>query len=139
MVTKWRHILSDSRDSVEMFDHVSLMTLDSLLKCIFGYSGPCVQTQVEGNSYISSVHEMSVLASKRFRFPPYYSDFIYYLSPSGRRFKKACDIVHAYSSGVIKKRKEQKEKQIFPENSEKVSKKCKDFLDMLLDARVGIF
>ena len=128
-------MLADSRDSVEMFEHVSLMTLDSLLKCIFGYSGPCVQTQVKGNPYISSVYDLSILAVQRFRFPPYYSDFIYNLSPSGRRFKKACSIVHAYSSGVIKKRKEQKQ---HVDETAKINK-YKDFLDMLLDARVSCY
>ena len=34
---KWRGLIRERGDnSVEMFEHVSLMTLDSLMKCIFG-------------------------------------------------------------------------------------------------------
>lgn len=38
---KWRRLLAEGRTSLEMFHHVSLMTLDSLLKCAFSHDSNC--------------------------------------------------------------------------------------------------
>ncbi|EDL89470.1 similar to RIKEN cDNA 4732474A20 gene (predicted) [Rattus norvegicus] len=42
MHAKWRrHLAEGSVTSFDMFEHVSLMTLDSLQKCVFSYSSDC--------------------------------------------------------------------------------------------------
>lgn len=39
---KWRrHLAEGSVTSFDMFEHVSLMTLDSLQKCVFSYNSDC--------------------------------------------------------------------------------------------------
>nr|XP_025034534.1 cytochrome P450 4B1-like [Pelodiscus sinensis] len=65
---------------------------------------------------------------------PYHFDFIYWLSRDGRRFQKACDIVHLQTEKVIKERK----KSLKDERElEKIKKKRHlDFLDILLCAKV---
>lgn len=38
---KWQRLVAEGSTNLEMFDHVSLMTLDSLLKCAFSYNSNC--------------------------------------------------------------------------------------------------
>lgn len=38
---KWRHLVEGGITNIELFDHVTLMTLDSLLKCAFSYNSDC--------------------------------------------------------------------------------------------------
>lgn len=39
---KWRrHLAEGSVASFDMFEHVSLLTLDSLQKCVFSYNSDC--------------------------------------------------------------------------------------------------
>lgn len=38
---KWRQVVAEGSTALEMFDHVTLMTLDSLLKCAFSYDSDC--------------------------------------------------------------------------------------------------
>lgn len=38
---KWRRLVGDSVTSLDMFEHVSLMTLDTLQKCVFSYNSDC--------------------------------------------------------------------------------------------------
>lgn len=38
---KWRHLVEGGTTNIELFDHVTLMTLDSLLKCAFSHNSDC--------------------------------------------------------------------------------------------------
>jgi len=129
LVDKWKDLVK-VENSLDMFEHVSLMTLDSLLKCIFGVTKGNVQLEGRRNPYIQAVYALSELTTERFRFFPYHNDFIYYLSPSGYRFRKACDLVHKFSRGVIQERIKERQS-----NGVQSSRKYLDFLDMLLDAK----
>lgn len=40
---KWRGLVATGQTNIEMFDHVTLMTLDSLLQCAFSYNSNCQQ------------------------------------------------------------------------------------------------
>lgn len=40
---KWRRLVGEGVTNIEMFDHITLMTLDSLLKCAFSYNSNCQQ------------------------------------------------------------------------------------------------
>ena len=74
MADKWIGMLSkDPNASIEMFEHVSLMTLDSLMKCIFGMQSN-FQKEKDRNPYIKSVYELSDLILMRFRNPIHYND-----------------------------------------------------------------
>ncbi|CAH1233437.1 CYP4F2 [Branchiostoma lanceolatum] len=132
LIEKWTALGSGC--SVEMFEHVSLMTLDSILKCSLSYQSNC-QTDSQSSPYIRAVYDITRLFIERVRFVPYHSDFIYSLSPSGRRFYKACDVIHNFSENVIRERKAQLaevKKSDFPRRRKG---KCLDFLDILLEAR----
>ncbi|XP_077983205.1 leukotriene-B4 omega-hydroxylase 3-like [Glandiceps talaboti] len=128
MLNKWSNIYQEG--SLEMFEHVSLLTLDGLLKCIFSQESHC-QTG-ERHPYIQAVSELTKLVEKRFHFPPYQMDLIFHLSPHGYKWRKYTNIVHKYSEDVIKQRKE----SIKAEREQNIQHKRKyiDFLDILLAA-----
>ncbi|XP_035672222.1 cytochrome P450 4F12-like [Branchiostoma floridae] len=116
--------------SVELFDHIGLMTLDNILKCSLGYNSRC-QTDGQSAPYVLAVHDLTKLIEDRPDYLSNHIDFIYYLSADGRRFRRACKIVHSFSAQVIKERKEELKKK----DSSFKSGKCLDLLDILLKAK----
>uniref|UniRef100_A0A669DUY2 aromatase n=1 Tax=Oreochromis niloticus TaxID=8128 RepID=A0A669DUY2_ORENI len=60
MHDKWCRLVAEGKTNLEMFDHVSLMTLDSLLKCAFSYDSNCQESPSE---YVSAIVELSDLAT----------------------------------------------------------------------------
>ncbi|KAJ1169948.1 hypothetical protein NDU88_001830 [Pleurodeles waltl] len=130
MLDKWDKVI-DEEKSMELFHYVSLMTLDSIMKCAFSYESNC---QTDGdNAYISAVYDLSFLVDHRFRFFPYHNELIFYLSPHGFRFRKACKIAHQHTDKVIKIRKESLKNE---QELEKIQQKRHlDFLDILLCSR----
>ncbi|XP_034977459.2 cytochrome P450 4B1 isoform X1 [Zootoca vivipara] len=123
--------LNNPTASVEMFEHVSLMTLDTIMKCAFSYQENA-KTDRE-NSYIRTVFDLGFLAYQRFKTPLHHNDLIYRLSSKGRQFYKACKIAHHHTEKVIRERKDslKNEKEL-----EKILKKRHlDFLDILLCAK----
>uniref|UniRef100_A0A8C0IR84 Cytochrome P450 n=1 Tax=Chelonoidis abingdonii TaxID=106734 RepID=A0A8C0IR84_CHEAB len=130
MLDKWEQLIAQEK-SVELFEHVSLMTLDSIMKCAFSYQSNC-QTD-RSNSYIQAVFDISYLVNHRLRIFPYHNDLIYWLSPHGFQFRKACQLAHHHTDKVIQERKESLKDE---REREKVQKKRHlDFLDILLHAK----
>ncbi|XP_061145614.1 cytochrome P450 4B1-like isoform X2 [Syngnathus typhle] len=131
MLVKWEQYVS-SGEPFELFEHVSLMTLDTIMKCAFSYDSKC-QTESRTNEYIKSVYELTDLVNLRFRTFPYHNDLIFYLSPHGFRHRRACKVAHSHTEEVIRKRKKALEKE---KDSERVQgRRTLDFLDILLLAR----
>ncbi|KAM8930917.1 cytochrome P450 4B1-like isoform 1-T1 [Pelodytes ibericus] len=130
MLSKWEKLIPNKKP-VELFHHVSLMTLDTIMKCAFSYQSDC-QTNSD-NDYIKTVYELSYLTERRIRIFPYHSDLIFYLSPHGYRFRKALKVAHEHTDIVIKQRKESLKEE---GELEKIQKKRHlDFLDILLYAK----
>ncbi|XP_021106084.1 cytochrome P450 4F22 isoform X1 [Heterocephalus glaber] len=130
---KWRrHLGENSVASFDMFEHISLMTLDSLQKCVFSFNSNC---QEKMSDYISAIIELSALVVRRQYRLHHYLNFIYYLSADGRRFRRACDIVHHFTTEVIQERR----KALCQQGAEMWLKtkqgKALDFIDVLLLAR----
>lgn len=76
--------------------------------------------------------------TKRHRQIFLHMDFLYYLTPNGWRFRKACDLVHGFTDAVIQKRR----RNLFSQGSHeslqgKAKAKTLDFIDVLLLAKVG--
>ncbi|XP_051921121.1 cytochrome P450 4B1-like [Hippocampus zosterae] len=131
MLDKWERY-SSSGESFELFEHVSLMTLDTLMKCAFSRNSNC-QTESGTNEYIKSVYQLTDLINLRFRTFPYHNDLVYYLSPHGFRHRRACKVAHSHTEEVIRKRKEALKEEKEPERIR--TKRTLDFLDILLLAR----
>uniref|UniRef100_A0A8D0GZV9 Cytochrome P450 family 4 subfamily B member 37 n=1 Tax=Sphenodon punctatus TaxID=8508 RepID=A0A8D0GZV9_SPHPU len=122
MLDKWEKLIPEKK-SVELFEHVSLMTLDSIMKCIFN---PSPSLLCRGNSYIQTVLDLSVMLHKRILMPLYHNEIIYWFSASGRRFRKACRLAQ-HHTGIL----------YGPSDPglQILKKRRLDFLDILLCAR----
>ncbi|KAG8132364.1 hypothetical protein E2320_010218 [Naja naja] len=112
MLDKWEQLIMQEK-SVELFEHMSLMTLDSIMKCAFGYNSNC------------QMYKLHHIVG--------YSDLLYWFSPQGFRFRKACQVAHLHTEKVIKERKESLKVK---EELQKIqAKRHLDFLDILLCAK----
>ncbi|XP_078538729.1 ultra-long-chain fatty acid omega-hydroxylase isoform X3 [Lissotriton helveticus] len=129
MHEKWRKLTAAGPVSLDMFEHISLMTLDSLLKCTFSHNSNC---QEKPSDYIACIYELSSLVVKREHCLPHHLDFIYRLTANGRRFKRACGIVHQFTDSVVQERR----KALCEQGAEGFLRskhgKPKDFIDILL-------
>ncbi|XP_003224466.2 cytochrome P450 4B1 [Anolis carolinensis] len=126
-----KQVSKDSTASVEIFKHVSLMTLDTIMKCAFSNKSNC-QTERD-NAYIKAVYDLTYLFDQRLKSPLLHNDFTFQFSSQGRRFYNACKIAHHHTDNVIRERKEslKNEKEL-----EKILKKRRlDFLDILICAK----
>ncbi|NWW03858.1 CP4B1 protein, partial [Oreocharis arfaki] len=127
MLDKWDKRITE-RKSVELFQDVSLMTLDSLMKCAFSFNSDC-QTQSNSHYYIKAVCDLSYLLNKRMQTLSF-DDIFYNLTHKGREFRHACKMAHTHTDEVIRERKLllSDEKEL-----DKIQKKKRlDFLDILL-------
>ncbi|XP_072457294.1 ultra-long-chain fatty acid omega-hydroxylase isoform X1 [Notamacropus eugenii] len=132
MHAKWNRLGAGAMVSLDMFEHISLMTLDSLQKCVFSYNSDC---QEKMSDYITAIIELSALVVKRQYRIHHHLDFIYYRTADGRRFKEACDTVHHFTTEVIQERRQTLNKQ-GPEAWLKSKQgKTLDFIDVLLLAK----
>uniref|UniRef100_A0A8C6ZWL4 Cytochrome P450 4B1-like n=1 Tax=Nothoprocta perdicaria TaxID=30464 RepID=A0A8C6ZWL4_NOTPE len=129
MLDKWEK--NKERKPVELFHDVSLMTLDTIMKCAFSYNTSC-QTQNNSDFYIKAVYDLSYLVVERIRSFGV-SDFFYGMTSNSRQFQEACKLAHIHTDKIIKERKmllsNEKER-------EKIQKRRHlDFLDILLCAK----
>ncbi|XP_006631719.2 cytochrome P450 4F3 [Lepisosteus oculatus] len=128
MHAKWRRLLSEGTTSFDMFEHVSLMTLDSLLKCTFSYDSNC---QEKPSEYIAAIYELSTLVVNREYHLLHHFDFVYWRTEEGRRFKRACDLVHRFTADIVQRRRA-KLHQLGEESYRPRKGKVTDFIDVLL-------
>ncbi|XP_058148560.1 LOW QUALITY PROTEIN: ultra-long-chain fatty acid omega-hydroxylase-like [Dasypus novemcinctus] len=132
MHAKWRRLAQGPQVSLDMFEHVSLMTLDSLQKCVFSFSSDC---QEKMSDYIAAIVELSALVVRRQYRPLHYLDLVYYRCADGRRFRRACDTVHRFTSDVVHGRRRALHQQGKDTWLRARRGKALDFIDVLLLAR----
>ncbi|XP_050001948.1 cytochrome P450 4F6-like [Alexandromys fortis] len=123
--------------------HVSLCVFVCMgwLKLLWGFM--CVMLlSISGlpcrspSEYIAAILELSSLIMKRHFQPILYVDFLYYLTADGRRFRKACDLVHNFTDAVIRERRRTLSSQSVDESVKaKAKSKTLDFIDVLLLAK----
>ncbi len=124
-----------------VFNDVSKLSLDIIMRCAFSSQSSCQVS--DSHPYINAVGQLVELVVSRFLNILYRSEFIYNLSPSGRKFKKACRVAHDYTESVIRERKQalgidgtgvgEETEAVLKKASEQ--RKYLDFLDILLTAR----
>nr|KAF6400752.1 cytochrome P450 family 4 subfamily F member 11 [Rousettus aegyptiacus] len=132
-LAKWQHLASEGSARVNVFEHISLMALDSLQKCIFSFDSDC---QAKPSDYIAAILELSALVAKRHNLTFMNKDFLYYLTPDGWRFRRACRLVHDFTDAVIQQRR----RTLISQGSHdflkaKAKAKTLDFIDVLLLAK----
>uniref|UniRef100_A0A8C2X2W8 aromatase n=1 Tax=Cyclopterus lumpus TaxID=8103 RepID=A0A8C2X2W8_CYCLU len=123
---------ASGNESFELFEPVSLMSLDTILKFSI-VSHLCCLNHSGRNTYIQAVYDLSNLISLRLRMFPYHSDFLFYISPHGFRFRKARRVAYRHTVEVLRKRKEALKEE--NELDRIGAKRNLDFLDILLLAR----
>ncbi|XP_023382675.1 cytochrome P450 4B1-like, partial [Pteropus vampyrus] len=126
MLDKWEEKARDGK-SFDIFCDVGHMTLNILLKCIFGKGDSDLSHR--DRSYYRAIRDLTLLLQQRIQSSQYHNDFIYWLTPHGRCFLRACQVAHDHRDQVIKERKaalqDKKEQEI-------KNRKHRDFLDILL-------
>ncbi|XP_066127002.1 cytochrome P450 4F2-like [Saccopteryx bilineata] len=130
MHAKWQRLASEGITHLDMFEHISLMTLDSLQKCVFSFDSNC---QEKPSGYITAILELSALVTKRAEQLVWRMDFLYYLTSAGRRFRRACRLVHDFTDAVIQERRHTLPDQGIDDFLKaKAKTKTLDFIDVLL-------
>ncbi|XP_049643714.1 cytochrome P450 4F3-like [Suncus etruscus] len=133
MHAKWRRLAEGGSAHLDMFEHMSLMTLDSLQKCVFGFDSDC---QERPSEYIAAILELSALVAKRHQQVLLHWDSLYHLTADGQRFRRACRLVHAFTDAVVRERRRSLPAQGLDELLRaKAKAKMLDFIDVLLLAR----
>ncbi|KAM6217033.1 cytochrome P450 4B1 [Rhynchocyon petersi] len=130
MLDKWEKKAHEEK-CFDIFSDVGRMALDTLMKCTFGKGNSGLGQR--DNAYYLAVSDLTLLMQQRLESFQYHNDFIYWLTPHGRRFLRACQAAHDHTDQVIRERKTalQDEKE-----REKIQKKRHlDFLDILLGAQ----
>ncbi|PNI52997.1 CYP4B1 isoform 11 [Pan troglodytes] len=130
MLDKWEEKAREGK-SFDIFCDVGHMALNTLMKCTFG-RGDTGLGHSRDSSYYLAVSDLTLLMQQRLVSFQYHNDFIYWLTPHGRRFLRACQVAHDHTDQVIRERKAALQ-------DEKVQKKIQnrrhlDFLDILLGA-----
>ncbi|XP_056286951.1 cytochrome P450 4F3 isoform X1 [Pseudoliparis swirei] len=130
MHEKWRHLVAKGTATVEMFDHVTLMTLDSLLKCAFSYTSDCQKSTSE---YVSAIVELSELVIDRRQKILHHWDWFYWKTEQGKRFRKALSTVHRFTREVVQKRRALISQQTKTDTDVSTApRRKKDFVDIIL-------
>ncbi|XP_009433200.3 cytochrome P450 4F11 isoform X2 [Pan troglodytes] len=130
MHDKWQRLASEGSARLDMFEHISLMTLDSLQKCVFSFESNC---QEKPSEYIAAILELSAFVEKRNQQILLHTDFLYYLTPDGQRFRRACHLVHDFTDAVIQERRRTLPTQGIDDFlKNKAKSKTLDFIDVLL-------
>ena len=90
------------------------------------------------SDYIAGILELSTLVAKRYQQLFLHMDFLYYLTPDGRRFRRACHLVHDFTDAVIQERRRTLPKEDIEDFLKaKAKTKTLDFIDVLLLTKVG--
>uniref|UniRef100_A0A8C5YDP7 Uncharacterized protein n=1 Tax=Microcebus murinus TaxID=30608 RepID=A0A8C5YDP7_MICMU len=108
-----------------VLDNVSHITTSSL-------AGPCRRP----SEYIAATLELSALIMKRHQRVLLHADLLYHLTPDGRRFRRACALVHGFTDAVVRERRRALESQgVDGFLKAKAKSKTLDFIDVLLLAK----
>uniref|UniRef100_A0A8C3WFG8 Uncharacterized protein n=1 Tax=Catagonus wagneri TaxID=51154 RepID=A0A8C3WFG8_9CETA len=132
MLDKWEQLVTQD-PHLEIVGPISLMTLDTIMKCAFSYQGS-IETDRDCHSYLQAIWDLRKLTYSRLRSAFLQNDIIYRLSPEGRQSHRACQMAHQHTEQVIQLRKAHLLKEGEMENVRK--KRHLDFLDILLFARM---
>ncbi|XP_057565890.1 cytochrome P450 4B1 [Hippopotamus amphibius kiboko] len=130
MLDKWEEKAREHK-SFDIFSDVGHVALDSLMKCTFGRGKRGLGHR--DNSYYLAVSDLTLLMQQRIESFQYHNDFIYWLTPHGRRFLRACQVAHDHTDQVIRERKAALQDEREREKTQ--SRRHLDFLDILLGAQ----
>jgi cytochrome P450 len=120
--------LAEKGNSFDVFKPMGLLTLDTILQCVCSFYGD-IQHLGENHRIVKLTHDALQLAIHRGLTPYLWPDMIYYMTPTGMRFKTTCKKFQAFTRDIIEKRK------VELEENPSIKERNKDVLDILLVAR----
>ena len=118
-------IASKKKEPIELFDTISLLSLDIILQCAFSFKSNCQHVGTK-HVYIKAVHDMGDLICRRLLNFFRRMDWFYRFTSDGKKFMEACSTLHKHSEKVIRERREALKHE--------ETLKHKNFLDILLAA-----
>ncbi|XP_027693845.1 cytochrome P450 4X1-like isoform X2 [Vombatus ursinus] len=132
MLDEWGKLRTED-SSMDIYQSLSLMALDSILKCIFSVQDFCKEKSFS-TTYLQNISKISSCIYECLHTFFYYSDFIYKLSPACQEFQALCQEVKKQSAKIFQDRKASLKS---PEKQNKIQKKKKyrDLLDILFQAQ----
>ncbi|XP_057566031.1 cytochrome P450 4X1 [Hippopotamus amphibius kiboko] len=131
---KWERICGSQDTLLEISEHISLMTLDILMKCIFSWETNC-QINSTHDHYVKATREgTNILFYRAYNFF-YHHDVIFKFSPKGHHLQEVNKILHQHTEKIIQDRKNSLKDENKQINTQK--RKYRDFLDIVLSAQAG--
>ena len=103
LISKW-HPFALKKQPVRLFNSISVVSLDIISQCAFSYKSEYHGSSVQAE-YIKAVLELSVCIGERFFTLLYQIDWLYWLTPHGKRMKRLCKLVHKHAEMIIAERK----------------------------------
>ncbi|GLG92376.1 Probable cytochrome P450 4p2 [Gryllus bimaculatus] len=87
----------------DVWEDVKLLTLDVICETAIGYK---INAQTDRNSeYVKALTELLRLTAVRMFTPWLFFDWIYWLTPAGRRYKKCLSVLHGTTDRMIRERR----------------------------------
>ncbi|XP_042658780.1 cytochrome P450 4F22 [Tyto alba] len=129
MHAQWRAAGAGAR---EVLGPLSLLTLAALQRCIFSHHSRC---QEQPSEYIKAILELSTLVVRRHHRLLHHPSWLYRLSADGRRFARACAIVHSFTASVVQRRRQVLNRLGHQAWLESHQGRSMDFIDLLLLAK----
>uniref|UniRef100_A0A8C0X6B3 Cytochrome P450 4X1 n=2 Tax=Castor canadensis TaxID=51338 RepID=A0A8C0X6B3_CASCN len=133
MLDKWEKICSAQETTVEVFEHINLMTLDTIMKCAFSQETNC-QINSTHDPYIKATFELSKIVFYRLYNFWHHHDIIFKFSPQGHHFQELSKVLHQYTEKIIQDRTKCFKTGTKQDNTQK---KYQDILDIVLSAQAG--
>ncbi|KAI4580160.1 hypothetical protein MJT46_001528 [Ovis ammon polii x Ovis aries] len=99
MLDKWEEFVSQD-SSLEILGDISLMTLDTIMKCAFSHQGS-VRNDRNSQSYIQAIKNLNSMLFSRLRNVFYQNDLIYRLTREGHWNHQACQLAHQYTGSSL--------------------------------------
>nr|XP_012631556.1 cytochrome P450 4X1 isoform X1 [Microcebus murinus] len=132
MLDKWEKLCGTENTSVDVYEHINLLALDTIMKCAFSQESNC-QTNSTHDPYVKATFQIGRIIRNRIYSFWYHHDLLFKLSPKGHYFQKLIQVVHQYTEKMIQDRKESFKAGKQQNNTQK--RKYKDFLDIVLSTQ----
>lgn len=129
LVEKWKKCIGSP---IEVHNPVSVLTMDSLLKCAMSVEEDLQNMTSSENptiKYMMAVNDMEDIAAKRLGNIFFHYDWIYQWSALAKKQKGAIKVLDDYANDMIDRRRKEREEQAATDLE------SKDFLDILFNAR----
>ncbi|XP_006200509.1 cytochrome P450 4X1 [Vicugna pacos] len=132
MLGKWERICGTQNTLLDISEHIDLMTLDVLMKCIFSKETNC-QINSNFDYYIKAIREGTTIIFYRVYNFLYHHDMIFKFSSQGHRLWEISKILHQHTEKVIQERKNSLRDEKKQEDVQK--RRYQDFLDTVFSAQ----